>query len=116
MPIEECLKRAELAHELLSFLGRSWSVANEAGLKLGRLIQATREAYSATVTAGDRQRYEDNSNMAPLQQGSGSDNPNMPALDGRVFLTDELGILRDLFDLGWLDESEFGHQPSFIGS
>lgn len=120
-PIETCLKRVELAHELLIFLGRLWSVADEAGLKLGRLIAATREVYSATTTlcSGlvDRQRYEDSGNIVPLQQsGSGSDNPDIPALDGRAVLTDELGVLRDLFDLGWLNESEFGNQHSFFGS
>lgn len=120
-PVETCLKRTELAHELLSFLGRSWSVADEAGLKLGRLIAATSEVYSANATVGgslaDRQEYEDGGNMVTLQQSSsGTDNPDMPALDGRAFLTDELGVLRDLFDLGWLDESEFGNQPSFFGS
>jgi len=103
-PVETCLKRAELAHELLSFLGQSWSVADEAGLKLDRLITATREAYNASIVGGglaDCQGYQDTGLMVPLQQsGSGSENPDMPALDGRAFLTDELGVLRDLFDLG----------------
>ena len=39
---------------------------------------------------------------------------NPPPADGKSFLIDELGILRDLFDLGWLDDVPDGNQ-SFFG-
>lgn len=41
---------------------------------------------------------------------------DMPALDGRISLADELGVLQDLFDFGWLDESGFEDQLCFFGS
>lgn len=88
--LKGCLKRAGLAHELLSSLGRSWSVADEAGLELGRLIMAAREAFDANATVCGspvgRQGYEDSGNMVPLQLSRSSlENPDMPVLDGREF-------------------------------
>lgn len=71
-PVETCLKRAELAHELLSFLGQSWSVVDEAGLKLDKLITATREAYNAIIVGGglaDCQGYQDSGNMVVAAVG-----------------------------------------------
>ncbi|PIG80898.1 hypothetical protein AARAC_002639 [Aspergillus arachidicola] len=127
-PMDVCLKRAELALQLLSFLGQTWTVAQEAGQKLAKLIKSTSEAYDAMAGAPvDPQPLDNNAwtgndptgfAQRPNQdrtysneQGSGT---NPPPADGKSFLIDELGILRDLFDLGWLDDVPDGNQ-SFFG-
>ncbi|KAB8263649.1 hypothetical protein BDV32DRAFT_161801 [Aspergillus pseudonomiae] len=126
-PMDVCLKRAELALQLLSFLGQTWTVAQEAGQKLAKLVRSTSEAYDAMTGApaepqsldgtawtgndptGFAQRNQDRT--YPAQEGSAM---NPPPADGKSFLIDELGILRDLFDLGWLDDVPDGNQ-SFFG-
>ncbi|KAE8159875.1 fungal-specific transcription factor domain-containing protein [Aspergillus tamarii] len=125
-PMEACLKRAELALQLLSFLGQTWTVAQEAGQKLAKLIKSTSEAYDAMTGApADPQSLDNNAWAGNDQTGfaqsqsqdrtyqtqDGSANPQPP--DGKSFLIDELGILRDLFDLGWLDDVPDGNQSFF---
>ncbi|KAL4733291.1 fungal-specific transcription factor domain-containing protein [Aspergillus similis] len=94
--VAECLSLAEKSAQLLSFLGQWWSVAREPCQKLSRLISLTRNGSEpGSMNPGSA------SNLMPIQ-GEGAEY-SLPA-DGRSALIDELGVLRDLFDLGWLND------------
>lgn len=98
-PMAECLSRAERALQLLTFLSQWWSVALEPCQKLSHLISLTHERSHGGL--------ENLSGLGPggnLQQGAPEAVNFVPPDDGRSLLIDELGILRDLFDLGWLNE------------
>ncbi|KAL4900394.1 hypothetical protein BDW74DRAFT_188244 [Aspergillus multicolor] len=106
-PVAECLTRAEKAHELLSFLGQWWSVAREPCQKLSRLISMTREGSESVL--GQSWNPSSASNPTAAQA---DDTGEFILGDGRSVLIDELGILRDLFDLGWLNELAADTAPS----
>ena len=118
-PLDSCLHRVEQAHQLLTILGKSWSVALEASGKLERLIKSTRNLYEGLgdpqVNAGVW--MEGNPGIA-APPGAGLDRSaaNLVPPDGGNALIDELGILRDLFDLGWLDDFASDNNPPSFGS
>ncbi|KAL4987428.1 fungal-specific transcription factor domain-containing protein [Aspergillus falconensis] len=101
--LEECLSRAEKAVNLLSFLGQWWSVAREPCQKLSRLILLTREgSESSSMNPGGA------SNLVGIEEEGKED---FLSGDSRSVLIDELGILRDLFDLGWLNDWDLDSVP-----
>ncbi|GCB25434.1 positive regulator of purine utilization [Aspergillus awamori] len=111
MPVIVPLSRVESALELLTFLKRQWSVAAQPCEKLSRLIALTRESISETAENPRQSETTDNNIRNPAaetQVGNGAS--AVPQEDGRSLLIDELGILRDLFDLGWL--SDWGSDPT----
>ncbi|KAB8231324.1 transcription factor domain-containing protein [Aspergillus alliaceus] len=127
-PMDVCIKRAEVALQLLSFLGQTWTVAQEAGQKLAKLINSTKEAHDAVPASVSTSGHQPDSNTSIRNdptisaQRSSVDGTypdqgesSIPPVDGKSFLIDELGILRDLFDLGWLDDVSDGNQ-SFFGA
>ncbi|KAE8153675.1 hypothetical protein BDV25DRAFT_136615 [Aspergillus avenaceus] len=118
-PMDTCLKRAEVALQLLSFLGQTWSVAREAGHKLDKLIRSTREAHESGAQGFGAESLHPNSgawsdpSISMLRPNQDQDRTTGTA-DGRNLLIDELGVLRDLFDLGWLnDVGPDGNQTFF---
>ncbi|CAG8427710.1 unnamed protein product [Penicillium salamii] len=106
-PLNACLHRVEQAHQLLTVLGKTWSVALEASGKLQKLIKSTVDLYAGL---GDPQAtnvgvWDGNPEITPptdarLNRPATS---MVPADEGNA-LIDELGVLRDLFDLGWLED------------
>ncbi|RDW64565.1 fungal specific transcription factor domain-containing protein [Aspergillus mulundensis] len=106
-PVAECLTRAEKALELLSFLSQWWSVAREPCHKLSRLISLTREGPESAL----RNSWNPTSVRGPMARQDGGNDEFIPD-DGRSVLIDELGILRDLFDLGWLNDWAADTAPS----
>ncbi|CEJ61373.1 hypothetical protein PMG11_09908 [Penicillium brasilianum] len=119
-PLDACLHRVEQAHQLLTILGRSWSVALKASGKLEKLIKSTKDHYEGMAGArappfGDW--ADGNPGIAPRTDAElDRSATSMPLPDVGNVLIDELGILRDLFDLGWLEDfSDNQHQPSFGG-
>ena len=53
---------------------------------------------------------------APPGAGLDRSAANLVPPDGGNALIDELGILRDLFDLGWLDDFASDNNPPSFGS
>ncbi|GLA87636.1 hypothetical protein AtubIFM56815_002062 [Aspergillus tubingensis] len=105
------LSRVDSALELLTFLKRRWSVAEEPCEKLSRLIALTNETMRETAENQRGSATADDITTHPTagtQLGNGDS--MVPQEDGRSLLIDELGILRDLFDLGWL--SDWGSDPT----
>lgn len=98
-PLSECLSRAERALRLLTFLSQWWSVALEPCQKLSHLISLTHER-----SHGGPENFPDLGPGGSLQQAAPEVVNYVPQDDGRSLLIDELGILRDLFDLGWLND------------
>lgn len=98
-PLSECLSRAEMALQLLTFLSQWWSVALEPCQKLSHLISLTHER-----SHGGLGSFTDLGSGSSLQQAGPEMINYVPQDDGRSLLIDELGILRDLFDLGWLND------------
>jgi hypothetical protein len=94
-PMTECLARTETALRILSFLGQWWSVAQEPCQKLSRLIALTREGPHSLMERADPMGNPSQGVAAEVQGVDG---------EGRSLLIDELGVLRDLFDLGWLND------------
>ncbi|CEL11195.1 hypothetical protein ASPCAL14298 [Aspergillus calidoustus] len=94
-PMTECLARTETALRILSFLGQWWSVAQEPCQKLSRLIALTREGPHSLMERADP--------MGNPSQGAAAEVQGVDG-EGRSLLIDELGVLRDLFDLGWLND------------
>lgn len=95
MAVVKCLSLVEKAAQLLSFLGKWWSVAREPSQKLSRLISLTRDSLEPGSL--------DPGSAGDLMLIHGGAEYSLPG-DGRSALIDELGILRDLFDLGWLND------------
>ncbi|KAL3462656.1 hypothetical protein BJX64DRAFT_299409 [Aspergillus heterothallicus] len=93
--IPESLSRAEIALDLLSYLSKWWSVAQEPCRKLSRLITMMREGPSQGTLQAVVQGGEG---------GSALEASKIPDPESRSLLIDELGVLRDLFDLGWLND------------
>ncbi|KAH8433837.1 Zn(II)2Cys6 transcription factor [Aspergillus melleus] len=119
-----CLKRAELSVQLLDSLRKTWLVAHEACQKLRRLIALTAEVYNPKQpehTTG-QQLGGLNEHAYNLGYGSQTNDGEAPYFgqpraamnpepqDRTNVLIDELGILRDLFDLGWLNDVDFAAQ------
>lgn len=105
------LSRVDSALELLTFLKRRWSVAEEPCEKLSRLIALTHGTMRETAENQRESATADDITTHPTagtQLGNGDS--MVPQEDGRSLLIDELGILRDLFDLGWL--SDWGSDPT----
>lgn len=109
--LSECLSRAERALQLLTFLSQWWSVALEPCQKLSHLISLTRERSHAGLES-----FPDLGNGGSIQQADSGMVHNVSHEDGRSLLIDELGILRDLFDLGWLNEWGLDTAPPAWGS
>lgn len=106
-----CLERLETAHELLKYLSESWSVANDACEKLSSLLPVAKEVHdmffgvasypSSYQSAGDSQGHPESA-----AQNNGLNNDKQIEYwppQGTNILVDELGVLRELFDLEWLD-------------
>ncbi|KAJ5763666.1 hypothetical protein N7533_002347 [Penicillium manginii] len=114
--LDACMNRVEQAHQLLTILGRSWSVALKASGKLERLIKSTKDLYEGL---GDPQATnfgewpDGNLGIAPTTDADFDRSAgNMALPGGGNALIDELGILRDLFDLGWLEDfTDNSNQP-----
>ncbi|KAL4959365.1 transcription factor domain-containing protein [Aspergillus stella-maris] len=105
--LPECLARVDTALQLLTFLSQWWSVAHDPCQKLARLIELTREAPNHELRTliptgpGDLVSGQQAESAAQLSQE-----------DGRSLLIDDLGILRDLFDLGWLNDWALDNVPA----
>ncbi|OJZ87013.1 hypothetical protein ASPFODRAFT_717554 [Aspergillus luchuensis CBS 106.47] len=99
------LSRVDSALELLTFLKQRWSVAEEPCEKLSRLIALTHETMRETAENQRRSATADDiTTPPPAETQLGNGVSMVPQEDGRSLLIDELGILRDLFDLGWLSD------------
>ncbi|KAJ6012644.1 hypothetical protein N7522_002999 [Penicillium canescens] len=107
------LERVQKAHDLLEYLSETWSVARDACEKLSRLIPVAFEGYEPLLGNGagmgifqPREEPYQAADTHPQQD----DAPFNSAMDhwsqqGKNALVDELGILRELFDLDWLDNA-----------
>ncbi|KAL4789676.1 hypothetical protein BDV19DRAFT_396740 [Aspergillus venezuelensis] len=106
--LPECLTRVDTALQLLTFLSQWWSVAHEPCQKLARLIELTREAPNhelrTLIPTGPADLVSEGQQAEIAAQLSQE--------DGRSLLIDELGILRDLFDLGWLNDWALDNVPA----
>jgi len=116
--LDSSLLRVEQAHHLLNVLGRTWSVALEASRKLERLIKSTNDLFEG-LSEPQINSVGLWANDNPGAIGLPDANVNRPATnfvppDGGNALIDELGILRDLFDLGWLDDFASDNNPSLF--
>lgn len=132
LPMAHCLDRAHASCDLLASLGRIWPVAEDARQSLTRLIALTEEVCDAihsetrfdhtTTNPVDHVQFQDNSRPSNAGATNISFPANSPYLmqpeiesyahndsttsvpyqyDADRFL-DELGDLRDFFDLNWL--------------
>ncbi|XHG07851.1 hypothetical protein AWENTII_010983 [Aspergillus wentii] len=106
-PFATYLERAEAAHRLLTFLSGTWSVAEDACEKLSRLILVTFRGREQSQQLRDEpQRLPES--LPPRDRDCEPTSMDESAPDpwfqqGSNILVDELGILRDFFDLGWLN-------------
>lgn len=113
-----CLETLVMAQELLQSLSEIWYVAKEACQKLANLIPIVSNAQSSTSGHGPpaAQRYPATNEMQSqgldMQYNVETDN-NMEywPYQGVNALVDELGIMREFFDLGWLDNVNLDPLP-----
>ncbi|RAK94094.1 hypothetical protein BO79DRAFT_233929 [Aspergillus costaricaensis CBS 115574] len=108
----------EYGHQLLLSLAQTWTMAHEACQKLAHLIKITHETQNKMRAAerdprppagdtrdrtGPRRHSLATEGLEVNELYSQEDNNFGFCLDRQNCLIDELGILRDLFDIGWLD-------------
>ncbi|PYH64929.1 fungal specific transcription factor domain-containing protein [Aspergillus vadensis CBS 113365] len=109
-PVTVPLSRVDSALELLTFLRRRWSVAEQPCEKLSRLITLTHETMRETAENQRQSATADDVTTHPTAETQLRNGVSVvPQEDGKSLLIDELGILRDLFDLGWLND--WGSDP-----
>lgn len=113
------LKFVECGHQLLLYLAQTWKMAHEACQKLAHVIKITYETQNKMRAAerdprppaGDTRNRTGPPRQPLATEGldgnqlySQGENNSEFCLDRQAYLIDELGILRDLFDIGWLDD------------
>ncbi|KAJ5232405.1 hypothetical protein N7468_005361 [Penicillium chermesinum] len=105
-----CLEVLETAPQLLRSLSETWPVAKEASGKLESLISAIRDSPDLLSQQGPSNDRSQAANGTGCHGASAEDNisnngnqTDSWSQQGAHSLVDELGILRDFFDLGWLD-------------
>ena len=118
--LDSSLLRVEQAHHLLTILGRTWSVALEASTKLERLIKSTKDLFDglSDPQMNNAGLWANDNSGAIASPDANLNRPvsNLIPPDGGNALIDELGILRDLFDLGWLDDFASDNNPSLFAA
>lgn len=100
-----CFERVHTAEQLLEYLGKTWSVAHSAREKLSYLIHVAMEGYDTLHGTAEIR----NSPQQPpdiVDRGGecyDSNAVNDWSQQGVNVLVDELGMMREFFDLDWLD-------------
>lgn len=102
---ELCFERVNTAEQLLEYLGKTWSVAHSAREKLSHLIRIAVEGYD---TLHGTAEIRNSSQQPPdiIDRGGeyfDSNAVNDWSQQGVNALVDELGMMREFFDLDWLD-------------
>lgn len=106
-----CLERLKTAHELLKYLSETWSVAKDACEKLSSLLPVAKGVYDTFFgVASYPANYQTTGDSQGQPESAVQNNglPNDKQMDywpsqGPSALIDELGILRELFDVEWLE-------------
>lgn len=104
---ETCFERVKKAQQLLEFLGDTWPVAYNACEKLGRLIPVAMDGFDRLDgNSGTRTQHQHDSGPL-LRPEEFQDNSfiNSWSQHGVNALVDELCMMRESFDLDWLDDA-----------
>ncbi|KAJ5701426.1 hypothetical protein N7488_008974 [Penicillium malachiteum] len=104
---ETSFERVKTAQQLLKYLGNTWSVAHNACEKLERLIPVPMggvDNLDGIAETGTQLQHPFGPIIRPdeLQDNSTMDNWSQHGVNT---LVDELGMMREFFDLDWLDDA-----------
>ena len=106
-PRETCFERVKKAQQLLESLGSTWSVAHNASEKLERLIPVAMDGFDSLYGVSDTRTQLQDAPVPLIRPEEFQDNTFMNSWSqhGVNALVDELGMMREFFDLDWLDDA-----------
>lgn len=126
--LNDFLQQADACNKLLSKLGKTWSVAENAQSKFERLVELTAESwknnqFGTTTPAMQMQTQQQmpGENVSSVDDGVGFqpmenapsnfwEQYNADYMQGPNIIMDELGDMGGWFDLEWLGDSNFTYQ------